>query len=55
MNWQAVSRRILRHVSRHASCSRSPGWCVVVFFAVVGACLVFVLWNRGVVTGFFLT
>ena len=29
VNWQAVSRRCLRHVSRHACCSHSPGLCVV--------------------------
>ena len=37
MNWQAVSRRCLRHVSRHACRSRSLVLCVV-WFALVGAC-----------------
>ena len=39
VNWQAVSRRILRHVSRHACCSRSPGRCVVLFLLWLGLVL----------------
>ena len=45
---------LLRHVSRHACCSRSPGLCVG-WFALVGACFGFALLIRGVVVGFFLT
>ena len=54
MDRQAVSRRVSRHVSRHVCHSCSPVLGVVLFFALVGACVfVLVRFPRGVVDDFF--